>query len=206
MNTPKNNTTRKSGFTSGLRAAFERFVLRKAPQPEQPYIPQPGQTMPNLACDLDGDSETEVDIQHLHGTSIAFGTQKTIRIDDLGRAKELTRKPSYIIGTGRRISNIEDVGGVCRFCQEQAAQSLQEGKLTLEQAQLQSLFDTRSGFQCDICGIYTCSVHCRPIQTPQGPIDVCAACREEIKRQEKRKKIIGFLLSPFTSSNESEDR
>jgi hypothetical protein len=44
------------------------------------------------------------------------------------------------------------------------------------------------------------------MQTPQGAIDVCAACREEIKRQEKRKNIIGFLLSPFTSSNESENR
>lgn len=207
MNVPNHNTTQNTGFTARIRAALERVLLRRTYPPNQPYVPQPGQSISNPAFDFDGNfSETEADIQDLHGTSIAFGTQKTIQIDDLGRAKGLTRKPSYIIGTGRRISNIEDVGGVCRFCQAQAAQSFQEGKLTLEQAQLQSLFDIRSGMQCDICGTYTCSVHCRPMQTSQGVIDVCAACREEIKRQEKRKKIIGLLLSPFTSSEESENR
>jgi hypothetical protein len=204
---PNNNKPPKSSFMAGIRAALERFVTRKTHRPDQPYIPQPGQTMPNPAFDLDGDySETEVDMQRLHGTSIAFGTQKTIQVDDRGRAKGLTQKPSYIVGTGRRISDIEDVGGICRFCQAQAAQALQEGKLTLEEAQLQSLFDLRSGFQCDICGTYTCSVHCRPMQTPQGTFDACAACRQEIKRQDKRNRIIGFLLSPFTSSEGSENQ
>jgi hypothetical protein len=37
------------------------------------------------------------------------------------------------------------------------------------------------------------------METPQGPVNVCAACMEEIKKRERRKKIIGFLLSPFTS-------
>jgi len=204
---PNNNEKPKSNFISGIRTTLERLFLRRTYPPNQPYVPQPGQKISNPAFDFNGDfSETEVDVQHLHGTTIAFGTQKTIQIDDLGRAKGLTRKPSYIIGTGRRISNIEDIGGVCRFCQAQALQAFQEEKLTLEQAQLHSLFDIRSGFQCDICGIYTCSIHCRPMQTPQGIIDVCVACREEIKHQERRKKIIGLLLSPFTSSKESENK
>jgi predicted kinase len=204
---PNDNEKPKSNFISGIRTTLERLFLRRTHPPDKPYVTQPDQNNSNTAFEFDGDfSETETDVQHLHGTSIAFGTQKTIQIDDLGRAKGLTRKPSYIIGTGRRISNIEDIGGICRFCQTQAAQAFQEGKLTVEEAQLQSLFDLRSGFQCDICGIYTCSIHCRPIQTPQGLIDVCAACREEIKRQERRKKIIGLLLSPFTSAKESENQ
>jgi hypothetical protein len=178
--------------------------LRKAYPPGQPYIPGPDQNISNPAFDFDDNiSQTETDIQNLHGTSIAFGTQKTIQIEDSGRTKGLLRKPSYIIGTNRRVSNIEDIGGICRFCQAQAVQAFNEGKMTLEQAQLQSLFDVHSGMQCDICGSCTCSVHCRPMQTQQGPIDVCAACRQEINRQEKRRRIVGFLLSPFTSSQEN---
>lgn len=203
---PNNNQTQNSGFAARIMAALERLFSRQTHAPDQPYIPQPGQPVNNPAFDFDGDiSDTETDIQHLHGTSIAFGSQRSLRVDDFGHTKELTRKPSYILGTGRRVSKIEDIGGICRFCQAQAAQAFQEGKLTLEQAQLQSLFDIHSGYQCDICGTCNCAVHCRPMQTPAGLIDVCVACREEIKRQEKRKKIIGLLLSPFSSSDKSEN-
>lgn len=196
-----NNTTENRNFGSRIKAALQRLLLRRVHPPQAPYNPGPDQNPGNPAFDLNGNfAETEIDIQNLHGTNLAFGNQRTVHIDDSGQARELKRKPSYVVGTGRRISNIEDIGGVCRFCQAQAMLAYQEGRLTLEQAQLESLFDIYSGFQCDLCGCYTCSIHCRPMVTPEGSFDVCCACREAIKKQEKRKKIIGLLLSPFTKS------
>lgn len=195
-NTPPQNTS----LTARIRAALERILLRKAYPPDRPYTPRPDESVSSPDFDLGaGLSETEAEVQNLHGTSIAFGTRKTIRIDDLGCTAGLSQSPSFIVGTNRRVSNIEDIGGVCRFCQAQATQAFQEGTLTLEQAQLQSLFDIHSGFQCDVCGVYSCAVHCRPLQTPQGTIDICMACLKELKKQEKRRKILYFLLSPFSS-------
>jgi len=196
---------KKQTFRSRIKNALQRLSHKKLYPPDQPYISQPEQGHINPNSEIgDNYRETEIDIQSITGTSIKFGKQRQIEIDSQGCPKELTNQPNFIIGTGRRVSNIEDIGGVCRFCQAQATQAFQEGKLTLEEAQLHSLFDIKSGFQCDICGVYTCSVHCRPIQTPQGIADACISCQEEIKRQERRKKIIRFLLSPFTNNEESE--
>lgn len=203
----QNETQTQRPFMSRIRAALESVFMNRIHPVHEPYNPQPGQHIHNPASDVDGNySETEADIQPLHGTSIAFGTQKTIQVDGHGRPRGLCQNPSYILGSGRRVSSMEDVGGICRFCQIQAAQAFQEGTLTVEQAQLRSLFDIYSGFQCDICGVYTCSVHCRPMHLPEGILDVCSACREEIKRQEKRRKIISMFLSPFTKSENSECR
>lgn len=202
---PSNRHLQNTCLTARIRAALERILFRKAYPPDQPYMPQPGQSVDNPSFDLGSDlSETEADIQNLHGTSIAFGTRKTIKIDDLGRTAGLSQRPSYIVGSGRRVSNIEEVGGVCPFCQALAAQAFQEGKLTSEQAQLQSIFDIHSGVRCGICGILACAVHCRPLATLQVPVNICTACQKEIKKQERRKKIINFLLSPFIDSQETE--
>jgi hypothetical protein len=164
MNNQNKKPIHNPDKTSGIMAALKRFVLRRTFPPDQPYIPQPDQNVVNPSFDFDGGlTEIEADVQSLHGKSITFGTQKSIQVDDFGHAKGLTQKTSYIIGNGKRVSNIEDIGGVCRFCQALAAQAVQEGKLTIEQVQLQSLFDIKSARQCSICGIYTCSIHCRPL-------------------------------------------
>ncbi len=194
------------GITSGILATLKRMVLRKVYPANQPYIPHPDQNLNNPVFHFEGDlSEVEADIQNLHGTTITFGTQKSTQIDDFGHGKELKQTANYIIGTGKRISNIDEVWGICRICEEIASQHFQEGKITIEQAQLKSLFDVKSARQCSICGIYTCSIHCRPLQTPEGIINVCVTCEKEISRQQKRKKIIDFLLSPFIESESSED-
>ncbi len=200
----QNNYTQSTN--SGIIAALKKLVKRQSFPVDKPYIPDPNRNCNNPPFNFEGDmSEVEADIQNLHGTAITFGTQKSIQIDDLGRGKELKQTANYIIGNGKRISNIEEVWGICRICEENASQHFQEGKITIEQAQLKSLFDVKSARQCIICGIYTCSLHCRPIQTSEGVSDVCVMCEKEISRQQKRKKIIEFLLSPFMESEKPED-
>ncbi len=201
----RNNKTSKPSFGTRLKSAFRRLHSGRAYPPGMPYNPQPGQGSANPSSGNPVYSETEAEIASLWGTQLKFGSQTTIEIDQSGHAKALTCKPSYVIGSGRRISDIDEVGGVCGFCQEIAAKAFSEGKLTAEQAQLQSLFDGNSQRQCDVCGTFTCSVHSRPVQTPSGTVNICVACRNEISRQEKRKKIIGFLLSPFTDNSSEQN-
>ncbi len=199
------DTTQKSGFISSIRAALERFTMRKAHRPDLPYIPQPGQKLSSPMLEFNEDcTETEADIQQLHGMSIMFGTQKNIQIDEHGLTKVIKQNPSYIIGTKKRVSSINEIGGVCEFCQIQATQAYDNGKMTLQQAQLQSLFDVKSGRQCGICGIYTCSRHCRQLPTPDGMVLVCTSCQADIRRQQRKAKVIGFLLSPFVDSETPE--
>lgn len=197
------NTNAKPTVASRLKLAMERLILRKAHPCDMPYDPQPQEPIANTPTGGQSDySETEANINQLYGTSLKFGSQTTIEIDSNGRAKALTCKPSYIAGSGRRISDIDDVGGICRFCQALAVQAFNEGKLTAEQAQLQSLFDVNSARQCDLCGTYTCSIHCRPVQMQQGIFNLCVECNQELKRQEKRKRIFNLLLSPFSNNSQ----
>jgi len=196
-----NQTNPSPTFRQRLWASLERFALRKTPPSTQPYIPTPGQNTNNSVFDGNGDySETEVDTQQIQGLSITFGTQHTIQIDDNGHARELSQKPSYIIGSGKRVSSIEEIGGVCPFCQLQATQAYQQGLISVQEAHLKSLFDIESRQQCGICGTNTCSVHSRPIQTPEGVVLICVACRKELNRQQIRQRIVSFLLSPFVET------
>ncbi len=193
------NTSKKPGIFAKIKSVAERLFSRKVYPPSMPYNPQPGQGSANRQFGGSSSfySESQTDIKPLDGTSLKFGTQVTVEVDQAGRSNAVTCNPSYISGSGRRISKIEEVGGICLFCKELADKAFNEGKLTAEQAQLQSLFDVNSAKQCDICGINTCSIHTRPTQTPQGPVNICIACRNVINRQERRKRIIGVLLSPF---------
>ena len=199
---PSNDTANNTTFLSRLRAALERSVMRNTLPADKPYIPSPDQSLPNPTAGISADySETEAEIQNIRGTAIAFGTQRTIQIDAQGRARDLTQKESFLIGGGKHVSSIEEIGGVCCFCQAQAMKVFHEGKISLEQAQLQSLFDKNSAMQCSICGISTCAIHSRPAQTDEGVVVLCSACRDELSRQQRRKRLLSLLLSPFTEDD-----
>lgn len=182
---------------SRLKEAFGRFFGAKASEVTRPYYPEPNQASNTSPSPENIYSETEADVSQLHGTNLKFGSQTSVEIDKDGRAKAVTLKPSYILGSGRRISSIDEIGGVCRYCQQLALQAFNKGELTAEQAQIQSLFDTKSQRQCEICGIFTCNLHTSPFRTPEGAVNICQGCREQIDKQLKRKKIINLLLSPF---------
>lgn len=206
MTEPEQKQDKDNGFKSGIRGVLERFLLRKVRRASQPYIPQPGQQIHNPAFNFNGDyTETEAEVQRLYGTGLTFGTQKHVSVDDNGNVANLIQSPNYLVGqSGQRVADIADIGGVCRFCQMQAMEAYQRGELTAQQAQLQSLFHISSGKQCDICGIYVCAMHCRPLETDEGVIQVCVACRNEINRRNFRRKVIAFLLAPLTETPDQE--
>ena len=198
-----------------LKTLLQKLLSHKVHPAHLPCIPAP----PNQKSAHNTDAsyaETEADIHSIAGTSIAFGTQKTVQVDENNQAHHLLRTHSHILGSGKLVTNVEPrtvdgqtlpgVAGACRFCQAEAAQALEANLISIQEAQIKSLYDTSSAARCEICGINTCSRHCRPFPMPDGKTHmVCTDCQQEIQKQLRRQKIVGFLLSPFLESENPEE-
>ena len=190
-----------------FKTFFKRLLGTKAHPAHLPYIPTPPSQQPNTSqnqfphnsanTDISY-TESEANIHSIAGTNIGFGTQKLVQVDSRGQAKDFSQTQSHIVGSGKLVSKIEDIAGVCRYCQTEATVALEANLITIEQAQIKSLYDIQSASRCDICGINTCTRHCRPIQMPDGSTrQLCVDCQKEFKGQILKQKIIGLLLSPF---------
>ena len=128
-----------------------------------------------------------------------------VQVDSRGQAKDISQTQSHVIGSGKLVSKIEDLSGVCRYCQVEATQAFEANLISLEQAQIKSLYDILSASRCDICGENTCSRHTRAIQLPDGLTQqLCVDCQKQLKGQILKQKIVGFLLLPFME-NENEE-
>ena len=194
-----------------FKDTLKRLLSRKAHPAHLPYIPTPPSQQPNASSQnqfphnsANADisyTEEEANIHSIAGTNIGFGTQKLVQVDSRGQAKDFSQTQSHIVGSGKLVSKIEDIAGVCRYCQAEAIVALEANLLTLEQAQIKSLYDTLSSSRCDICGTNTCCRHCRPIQMPDGSTQqLCVDCQKQFKRQLITQKIFGLLLSPFVET------
>jgi len=190
---------------------FKRLLGTKAHPAHLPYLPTPPSHQPdassspnqfpnNTSTDTSY-TEAEADMHSIAGTNIGFGKRTLIQVDSRGQAKAFGQTLSHIVGSGKVVSKIEDIAGVCRYCQAEAAQAFEANLISLEEAQIRSLYDTQSASRCDICGTNTCCCHCRPIQMPDGLTQLlCVDCQKQFKGQLLKQKIVGFLLSPFVET------
>ena len=192
---------------------FKRLLNRQGHPTHLPYIPTPPSQQPNAShqnqfSNNPGTSytETEINIHTISGTNIGFGTQKIVQVDDRGQAKDLTQSQSHILGTGRIVNKIDDVSGVCPFCQAEALKFFEANLITIEEVQIKSLYDIKSASHCDICGTNTCSRHSRPIVMSNGLAQYfCVNCQKQLKKQLLRQKIKSLLLSPFMEDQNPND-
>lgn len=193
-----------------FKTILQKLLSRKMPPAHLPHIPtppaQPHASMSPNQFPYNGVStdnsyvETETDIHTIAGTDIGFGTQKIIQVDSSGQAKDISQTQSHIVGSGKLVNKVEDIAGVCKFCQAIAMEQLQAGQISLQQAQLLSLYDKNSAAICNVCGIQGCVRHIISIPTEDGILAMCEACRLQLKKQLRKRKIIGFLLSPFVET------
>ena len=194
---------------------FKRLLGTKAHPAHLPYIPTPPLRQPNTSqnqfphnsanTDISY-TESEANIHSIAGTNIGFGTQKIVQVDSRGQARDFSQTKSHIVGSGKLVSKIEDIAGVCRYCQAEAIVALEANLINIEEAQIKSLYDTLSSSRCDICGINTCCRHCRPIQMPDGLTQLlCIDCQKQLKGQILKQRIIGLLLSPFIETENSNE-
>ena len=110
-----------------IKTLFQKLLSRKTPTAHLPYIPTPSnQSAHNTTFATDASyMETETDIHSIAGTSITFGTQTTVQVDDNDQARHLLQTQSQILVSGKLVTNIEpkevagqvlpSVAGVCRY-------------------------------------------------------------------------------------------
>lgn len=184
---------------------------RSSQQADQPYIPLPPEATPVIERDIPQllYEETDINIHEIAGTSIGFGTIQSTMIDHDNRATDQTKRQSQILGSGRVVSRVEPeiidgthrpgVGGVCCFCQAEAISALQAGVISPQQAELRSLFDTKSASHCDGCGRRdVCVRHSRPFKTEDGAeVLLCVDCMKAATRQQWTNRAVNILLTPF---------
>lgn len=186
---------------------FKRLLGTKAHPAHLPYIPTPPAHQPNASpnqfpgnpADIDHSfTEAEADVNSIAGFTITFGHQKLITVDSRGQAKDFSQSLGHIVGSNKLVRNIEDIEGVCGYCQAEANKAFEENRISIEQAQAKCLYDIQSASRCEICGVNTCCKHTRPIQLPDGLIQqLCVDCQKQLKGQILKQKVVGFLLSPF---------
>jgi hypothetical protein len=186
---------------------FKRLFSKTQHPGHLPYVPAPPPHQPDASSSqLPYDSantdasfiEAESDMHGIAGTSIGFGLQEITQVDSQGQTKRCSQAHSHILGNGKLVGKIEDIAGVCCYCQAEATQAFEANLISLEEAQAKSLYDVLSASRCDACGTSTCCRHTRPIPMPDGSImQLCVVCQKQLKGQIIKQKIVTFLLSPF---------
>lgn len=192
-----------------FKSILTKLFSSKVPPAHLPYTPTPplhhpdASSLPNQFPDNSANTDTvymeaEANMHGIAGTNIAFGTQKLVQVDSRGQAKDLSQTQSHIVGSGKIVTQIEDLFGVCPFCQAESKKAFEDNLITLEQAQVKSLYDVSSASRCDNCGTDTCCRHTRPIQMPDGLVQLlCVDCQKKLKWKTLRNGVFSFLLSPF---------
>lgn len=198
-----------------IKTILQKLLSRKMPPAHLPYILTPPVQQPHASMSpnqfhnngISEDNsyvETEADIHTIAGTDIGFGHQKVILVDSSGQAKDISQTQSHIIGSGKIVSKVEEITGVCELCQAIAMEQFHTGQISIQQAQLLSLYDKSSARICNNCGTQGCARHIRAVMTENGVLSMCGTCQQELKKQLRKRKIIDFLLSPFVETENPE--
>jgi len=187
-----------------LKDIFRKIFNRHTP-PGQPYIPAPPTHSPftdSMQADDGSYCEGDADVHEISNMpGMSFASKKIVQI--LGNnTKNISLKHSYVVGgTGKMVSEISDVGGVCPLCQAGAMEQFEKGLITLQAAQLLSLYDNSSAASCSLCGLAGCCRHVRSVLLPDGQVQpICVNCQKKLDRQARNARIVkmlGFLLTPF---------
>lgn len=186
-----------------LKNIFRKLFNRRIP-PGAPYIPAPPTHSPftdSPQADDGSYCEAEADVHQISNMpGLAFGSKTITQIFE-NDTKNISQKHSYVVGSGKMVNEISDIGGVCIVCQTQAIKQFQDGLITRQAAQLLSLYDNSSAATCNLCGLAGCSRHIRPTLLPDEQMyPICVNCQKELRRQTRNAriiKILGFLVTPF---------
>jgi len=200
----------------GFKETFERMISRWIHRPGMPYTPVPPAAQhhtPRTPHQIPGNpsspngayTEMQADLHPIDGSTIQFGTETFILANPNGQNQDLTRSHNHVLSSGKLVSKIEDVAGVCKICQIIAMQQFQAGELTLEAAQVASLYDVGSAAICNVCGIQGCIRHIRPVETESGIISMCVPCQKEFKKQVLRQRVMQLLLGPISEIEDEQE-
>ena len=192
------------------------LLQRSARNADRPYIPQPpDQKLGGLpGGNKTFYKETNIETERVAGSFLDFGTTEEVNIDENGNATRIRQKQGHILGSGKLVTGLNPevkdgiqlpgVRGACYRCMPEAAELLQAGLISIEEAQRRALFDTDSAAQCDICGRRDlCIRHCRPFDKADGTqLNLCPDCTKKAEREKWFQTALGILLSPFADQKQ----
>ena len=195
-----------------FKSILKKWFGKDTPPAHQPYIPQPplGEVPINQFIQNDGDfSEAKVSADKFYGFQTTFGSVESVNIAG-NNAADISQRSSYIVGTGKPVSRIEDVGGICPPCNAQAIELYKAGLISLQDMELRSMYDRESSACCDSCAMQGCNRHIRPVQLPDGQtMQLCVNCQAALNLQMKKarrrqfiKNCFAFFFSPLIERDE----
>ncbi|AQQ71401.1 hypothetical protein SMSP2_01775 [Limihaloglobus sulfuriphilus] len=185
----------------------KRIFTKKSHPAHLPYQPTPPQSdsgeKPKDSDDELSYLESEEVIEKIAGTDLEFGVVKSVEVKG-DQAKDTSKTINRSLGSGRLVSDINDVYGQCPFCKQEAEAAYRRKKISLEEAHAKSYYTISSAGQCDKCGINACSVHIRPVSMPDGStVQLCKKCKQKYRRKQLLSKLLSFLASPFREDSRS---
>ncbi|MFC1636715.1 hypothetical protein ACFL5Z_17950 [Planctomycetota bacterium] len=176
----------------------------------QPYVPHPpGQESEILSNKpTSGYQEVSDDLEIVGGTSISFGTEESIVIDDDGNAVNRRRTMSHVLGSGLLVTSLRPtiengvhlpgVHGECHYCKQEALFLLQRGLIPIEEAERRSLCDTDSAAKCEGCRrLDLCVNHCLPFGPEGNQKNYCPDCTKVAEQKEALNTSLHFILYPI---------
>lgn len=191
---------------------YLKDLLHRSPlgacTPHVPHPPDHGPGNPVQSGDVFY-QEASTDAETIAGTQISFGTVEKTTVDQNGNTTHDRRRVGHLLGDGRLVTSLESriedgqyrpgVGGLCRFCLDEAIPELEAGLISHEELQRRALFSTDSAAQCEGCGRKdVCDRHCRPLKRLDGTEPrLCPACTKAAAREDRDQRSLYTLLSPF---------
>jgi len=178
-------------------------IIRRPPEQMQhvtatPRLnPQPANPQEQGGFSLPTDWElidSVFDTTCIPGTSLEIGTvARVIEHYRQGR-KEINQRRGIMGACGHLIYDINEIGGVCRFCFMEADQLLDQGLINQQQAEEHAIFCTKCASYCLHCfSKRLCARHTNLFQQPTGRIiPLCPACYEKLTMS-TFDKLIRFL-------------
>jgi len=149
--------------------------------------------------------ETNINEQPVPGTvTQVVGTEERLLQTPVGEVRTISRKRGIQCGCLHIIYSVESsptqpgLGGQCPGCSAQAAQLLNQGVITLDQAEAMSLYCSQCSARCDVCGTSVCRRHIHQfINLDNSVIYLCDECLKQAERDKFFKKTLTIMLAPF---------
>ncbi len=186
---------------------FKRLIKLIKKQPEQTQCvavnprPHPQSANPqrpgifNLPADWEP-LDSVLDTTRIPGTGLEIGTAARVVETNRQERIEINQRRGIRGGCGHMIFSVNEIGGTCVPCSMEAAQLLNQGLISQQQAEEHTLYCTDCASYCLGCfSQCLCARHTRLFQGPTGRIvPLCPACYERLNHTSFFEKIIRFLI------------
>lgn len=153
--------------------------------------------------------ESYYDMHRIPGTTLDVGAVAKVLQAPSNEVVTLNQRKGVRTGCGHHIYTVDKItteiwvqqgiGGVCHYCAQEAAQLLNQGVISIKQAEELSLYCSQCASQCDGCRRSNlCLRHSQRFEDWDGSVSfLCPDCLIKAENEKFFKKTLAVMLSPF---------